>query len=249
MSSHQPLDELLDPRLARGWGGTFYGVYAAVVTDLADPDGQGRVRVRLPWSPDAGGSGYEAWARLATLMAGADRGSWFIPDVDDEVLVAFEAGDPRRPYVVGALWNGSDSPPETMDGAGNNDKKVLKSRAGVTVTLDDTSGAESLSLETPGGQKVVLEDGAGSIEMSDANGNSIKLEAAGITINAAAELKITAGAKVSIQAGAPVEIVTPQLTANAAMLQVSGVAQVATLIANAVVSSSYTPGAGNTLGL
>ena len=70
----------------------WYGVYSAVVRDVVDPDSQGRIKVSLPWSPDAEGGGYEAWARLATLMAGPNRGSWFIPDVDDEVLVAFAGG-------------------------------------------------------------------------------------------------------------------------------------------------------------
>src|SRR5689334_20529628 len=94
-----------------------YGVFPAKVTDIKDPDSQGRVKIALPWSPDDG-SGYQVWARLAVLMAGNNRGTWFVPDTDDEVLVAFEGGDPRRPYVVGALWNGSDAPPETMDGGG-----------------------------------------------------------------------------------------------------------------------------------
>ena len=89
---------------------TWFGVYSALVCDILDPDGLGRVKVTLPWSPDAGGAGYEAWARLATLMAGNNRGSWFIPDVDDEVLVSFEGGDPRRPVVLGSLWNGKDRP-------------------------------------------------------------------------------------------------------------------------------------------
>src|SRR4051812_43232995 len=82
-----------------------YGAYMAQVTDIKDPDNQGRVKVRLPWSPDIDDGRYEVWARVATLMAGAARGTWFIPDPDDEVLVMFEAGDPRRPYVVGGLWN------------------------------------------------------------------------------------------------------------------------------------------------
>ena len=88
------------------------------------------------------------------VIAGKDRGSWFIPDVGDEVLVAFEHGDPARPYVIGGLWNGSDSPPDSMDGAGKNNRKVIKSRAGVKITFDDTSGQVQLIIETPGGQKV-----------------------------------------------------------------------------------------------
>ena len=72
-----------------------------------------------------------------------DMRSWFVPDVNDEVLVVFEGGDTRRPYVVGGLWNGSDAAPESMDGGGNNYKKVLRSRNGVKVTLDDQDGQEA----------------------------------------------------------------------------------------------------------
>ena len=89
MSPLLTLDERQDQRLPRGLGGLFYGVYPAVVTDLKDPAGRGRVKVKLPWAPDSSGA-YEVWARIATLMAGNNRGSWFIPDRDDEVLVAFD---------------------------------------------------------------------------------------------------------------------------------------------------------------
>ena len=122
----------LDERAPQGWGGIWYGVAPATVTDISDPDGQGRVQVTLPWCPDSGGGRYEAWARIATLFAGSDRGSWFIPDVGDEVLVAFEHGDPARPYVLGGLWNGSDSPPESA--SAQNNIKMIKSRSGVTIT-------------------------------------------------------------------------------------------------------------------
>lgn len=212
-----------------------YGVYPAVVSDINDPDNQGRVKVRLPWLPDDGG-GYNVWARLATLMAGADRGSWFIPDVDDEVLVAFEAGDPRRPYVVGALWNGQDAPPERMDGAGNNFVKSITSRNGVKVTLDDQDGQEKLILETPGGQKMTMQDGPGQIEIRDSNGNSITLDTGGV--------KIVAAVKVTVQAST-VEVSAGMVTVNAAMSKFSGVVQCDTLISNMVVSTAYSPGAGN----
>ena len=196
----------------------------------------GRVKVTLPWSPDNGGNRYEVWARVATLMGGKNRGSWFIPDVNDEVLVVFEGGDPRRPYVIGALWNGSDSPPESMDGSGNNYKKVLRSRNGVKVTLDDTDGQEQLILETPGGQKMTMKDGPGSVELVDSNGNSIKLETSGITITAAAKVTINAS-QVAVSAG--------MVTVDAGMSKFSGVVQCDTMISNSVISASYTPGAGN----
>lgn len=230
------LETTIDARVPSGLGGRWYGVYPALVSDIKDPDGQGRVMVTLPWSPDSGGARYEAWARLATFMAGNNRGSWFIPDSNDEVLVAFEGGDPRRPYVVGALWNGTDSPPESMDGSGNNYKKVLRSRNGVKVTLDDSDGQENMILETPGGQKITLKDGPGSIEVVDSNGNSIKLESSGITINASAKVTVNAST-VAISAGL--------VTVDAGMSKFSGVVQADTVITNSVISASYTPGAGN----
>ena len=233
LSAHE---QQLFERVPSGWGGRWYGVFPALVLDIKDPDNQGRVKITLPWSPDAQGGRYEAWARLATLFGGNNRGSWFVPDVDDEVLVAFEQGDARRPYVLGGLWNGRDQPPEAMDGAGNNYKKVLRSRNGVKITLDDQDGQEKLLLETPGGQKITLKDGPGAVEIIDSNGNSIKLEAAGITVTASAKVTVNAS-QVAISAG--------MVTVDAAMSKFSGVVQADTVISNSVISVSYTPGAGN----
>lgn len=227
----------LDERVPSGFGGRWYGVYPALVSDINDPEGQGRVKVTLPWSPDTGSERYEAWARLAVLMAGNNRGSWFIPDVDDEVLLAFESGDPRCPYVVGTLWNGSDAPPAAMDSGGRNNLKVLRSRNGVKVTLDDEDGRESCVIETPGGQKITLKDGPGVVEIVDSNGNTLKLDASGITI--------TASLKITINAGSMVELTAGMVTVNAGLSKFSGVVQCDTLISNAVISASYTPGAGN----
>lgn len=238
MFERTTLETTLEDRLPDGLGGRCYGVYPAVVSDIADPDGQGRVKVELPWAPDSGGERYEAWARLATLMGGSRRGSFFIPDVGDEVLVAFEDGDARRPYVLGGLWNGSDAPPEAMDGAGKNYKKVLKSRNGVTVTLDDTDGQETMTLETPGGQTVTLKDGPGSVEIKDSNGNSIELASSGVTITAAAKLTINAS-QIAVSSG--------MIQVDAGMSKFSAVIQTDTIIATSVVGSTYTPGAGNIL--
>jgi uncharacterized protein involved in type VI secretion and phage assembly len=223
-------------RTSTGPGGLFYGVYPALVVDLQDPDSQGRVKVRLPWSPDSGSASYEVWARLAVLMAGNNRGTWFIPDVNDEVLVCFEAGNPRRPYVVGALWNGSDAPPESMD-ADNNLKTIL-SRQGIRMTMDDTIGAVKLRLETPGGNSIVLDDGQLSITVEDMSGNSMTMQPSGITITAAAQVKVNA---------ATVEVSAGMVTVNAAMSRFSGIVQCDVLISNTVVSATYMPGVGNLL--
>lgn len=236
MLEHTPLEKIVDARVPDGLGGHWYGVYPALVSDNKDPDGLGRIKVTLPWSPDTAGERYEAWARLATLMGGNNRGSWFIPDVNDEVLITFEGGDVRRPYAIGMLWNGLDAPPQAMDSAGNNNLKVLRSRNGVKITLDDTQGQETLLLETPGGQKVTLKDGPGSVEATDSNGNSIKMEASGITIRTTARVTINAST---------MDVSAAMVTVNAGMSKFSGVAQADTVITSSVVGASYTPGAGN----
>jgi uncharacterized protein involved in type VI secretion and phage assembly len=212
--------------------GQLNGVFPAVVIDNVDPENLGRVRVRLPQGGAPGDSG--TWARMATLMAGKNRGTWFIPDVNDEVLVAFEAGDMRRPYVLGCLWSGTNPPPETMDT--NNNKKLLRSRNGVKITLDDQSGQESFVVETPGGQRVTLKDGPGSIALTDNNGNSVKLDTSGIVVNASAKVTINAS---------QVEINSGMVSVNTGMAKFSGVVQCDTLVSNSVVSARYTPGVGN----
>jgi uncharacterized protein involved in type VI secretion and phage assembly len=233
-----PLDVLLASRVPSGLGGRWYGVFPAVVTDVKDPDGQGGVKVTLPWSADNGSARYEAWARLATLMGGKNRGSWFVPDVGDEVLIGFEAGDPRRPYVLGGLWNGRDAPPESMDGSGKNEKKVLRSRNGVKITLNDKDGQETLVFETPGGQKLTLADGPGSVEIADSNGNTVKMDSGGVTVRSAGDVKFSARS---------VEFSAGKFTVNAGMSTFSGLVKADSVITNMVSSTAYVPGAGNML--
>jgi uncharacterized protein involved in type VI secretion and phage assembly len=209
------------------------GVYPAIVVDNVDPENIARVRIRLAYA-HAGKTGLEAWARVATLMAGANRGTWFFPDVGDEVLVAFEAGDPRFPFVIGALWNGTETPPATAD-AGN-DKKLIRSRNGLTITLDDQDGNESIVIETPGGQKITLEEGPGAVVIADGNGNSVALERNGITLSTSSKVTVNAST---------VEVNATAVSVNAPVSRFSGIVQCESLISNSVVSDSYTPGAGN----
>ena len=236
MPAQLELEEIVAARTPNGYGGRFYGAYPALVLDVRDPDNEGKVKVALPWSPDPGGSSYQVWARVATLMAGNNQGSWFIPDTNVEVLVIFLGGDPRHPVVIGALWNGQDAPPLSMDSAGANNIKQICSRNGVKITLDDTQGSESLTMETPGGQKIALQDGPGSILIQDSNGNSIQLDSSGITVNAAAQVTITAS---------QAQVSASMVNVNAGMSVFSGVVNADTVITNSVVSASYTPGAGN----
>lgn len=217
-----------------GEGGPYYGVYVGLVTDVQDPNGQGRVRVRLPWATDPDGDLFEIWARVATLMAGGDRGTWFIPEVDDEVILAFEGGSPSSPIVLGGLWNGVDAPPETMDS--RNNIRSITSRSGIRVTFDDTEGAVQFTVETPGGQKVVCADTPASIEMTDSNGNQVTLDTSGITLSASANVTINA---------TMLQVSASMVTVDAGMSRFSGVVQSDTNITNTTISSTYTPGAGN----
>jgi uncharacterized protein involved in type VI secretion and phage assembly len=208
----------------------WYGVYPAKVTSVKDPDSQGRIQVQLLPGPDEGGESFKVWARVATLMAGPSRGSFFIPDPDDEVLVAFFAGDPRRPYVVGALWNGQDSPPQSMDGGGQNNIRVIKSRSGHKLEFDDTDGAAKITLTTPNGNKLIFDDGASTVTVQGSANAKIEFDASG-------------GVTITAPTGLTIE--TPQVTVNAPMSQFNGVTQHQTMISSAVVGSTYTCGAGN----
>jgi len=211
------------------------GVYPAVVRDVQDPDNQGRVRIELPWL-GADAANAQAWARLATLMAGNARGTWFIPEVGDEVLVAFQGGDASRPVVIGALWNGQDAPPETMDS--QNNIRAVTSRSGHRLLFDDTSGATKVEVETAGGHRLTLDDaGGGTVTLEHMNGAKLVITAAGnVEITANAQAKVTAST-VNVSAG--------MVQVDAGMSRFSGVVQCDTLITNAVISASYTPGAGN----
>ena len=222
------------PALGPAWLGS--GVFLAKVSDIKDPDNQGRVQVRLYGADGVADQDAPLWARLVAQGAGTERGLWWVPDVDDLVAVAFVQGDARMPVVLGGFWHGNAAPPESMDGAGSNFLKVLCSRNGVKITLDDHDSQEKLILETPGGQTVTLSDGPGKCEVKDANGNRVVLDSSGILIEAASKLTVNAS-QVEVNAG--------MVTVNAGLSKFSGVVQCDTLISNAVVSASYTPGAGN----
>jgi uncharacterized protein involved in type VI secretion and phage assembly len=225
-------DTLATP--AGGASGGWYGVYVGVVvTNQKDQRNQGRVRVQLPWSPDGQTEKYETWARVATLMAGKGRGTWFVPDEKDEVIVAFEGGDPGKPVVLGSLWNGKDNPAEQM--AEGNPKRTILTGKGVRITLDDSDGAVSLLLETPGGQRVRLDDNPAKVTIEDSSRNSITMEAAGVTVNGA--LKVTIKAP-------QVTLDTQMLQCTAPMSTFAGIAQTDTNITNSTVSAAYMPGAG-----
>lgn len=181
-------------------GGSVKGVAIGLVTQNNDPEGLGRVRVSYPWH-DQPRESY--WARLASPMAGKDRGLVLIPEVGDEVLLAFERDDLRFPFVLGALWNGQDQPPVANDD-GNNDKRLFKSRKGHRLLFDDGDrGVVELALND--GKMIRIDDDGMRIEDGKGNQISIDSNSGALTIEAAGKLTLK-GSSVSIQASGSLDI-------------------------------------------
>ncbi len=188
-----------------------YGVMVGIVTNNQDPDGLGRVKVRFPWLSEKHESN---WARVISPMAGNDRGLYVLPEVDDEVLVAFEHGSVEFPYVLGSLWNGKDKPPGKNDD-GKNNVRALKSRSGHTVSLDDTVKEKIEILDAKGKESIVLDVAKNTITITadkdvviESKDGTIKLTAKkGIEITAQdGPAKLEASGNVDVKSGAQVNV-------------------------------------------
>lgn len=211
-----------------GAGPRWFGVYPAIVTDIVDPDTMGRIKLSFPSFGEAGEQ-VAAWATLLTPYADDDQGFEMLPEVGSQVVVAFEAGDPTRPYIVGCCWNGRRALPEAAAAANN--LRTLKTRSGSVLQFDDSDGAVKLTLSLSSGHKLVLDDGAGEVTLEHSNGSKLNFNIAG---------------QVTITANATVEINASAVNVHAPVVVCDGIVQCTTLIASAgVVSPSYTPGAGN----
>ncbi|MCB0184647.1 MAG: hypothetical protein KDE31_10295, partial [Caldilineaceae bacterium] len=142
-----------------------HGVVTGLVTNLNDKFDLGRVKVKYNWLGDIESD----WVRIASPMAGPDRGFFYLPEINDEVLVAFEHGDMHRPYIIGVLWRSQDKPPKSntdVVGGGKVNQRLVKSRSGHQILLDDSSGGEKIEIIDRSGQKVVIDSQAQSIELS-----------------------------------------------------------------------------------
>jgi uncharacterized protein involved in type VI secretion and phage assembly len=201
---------LLDTIEERDVSNRIYGVVVAVVTNTNDPAKIGRVKLKYPWlGEDA--EGY--WARVASPMAGKEMGIYFLPEVDAEVLVAFEQGDVRFPYVIGSLWNGKDTPPIANDD-GKNNVRLIKSRSGHVVRLTDENGKEKIEIIDKSGKNSISIDTAKNaititsgrdVTISAPNG-AIKLEAQKIEVKSSADTKIESAAGMDVKAAAVMNV-------------------------------------------
>jgi uncharacterized protein involved in type VI secretion and phage assembly len=189
---------------------TSNGIVIGLVIDLKDEENIGRVKVRYPHLEDQPSD----WARIAAPMAGGGRGAFFRPEVGDEVLVAFEHGEPRRPYIIGALWSKADPPPPDDGNAEKNNWRFIQSRSGHIILLDDTQGKEKIVIVDKDNKRKVVIDSAnskievicdqGDVEVKAAAGD-VKVEAVNVSVKATAELKLEATGNVTIK-GAMVNI-------------------------------------------
>jgi uncharacterized protein involved in type VI secretion and phage assembly len=198
------LDALLDMS-GKAADTRLFGLVVGVVTNNQDPDDLGRVKVRFPWLSDAEES---HWARIA-----APGGTYFLPEVDNEVLVAFEHGDPRFPYVLGVLWNGKDAPP-TTNSDGKNNLRLIKSRSGHVVKLNDEDGKETIEIIDKTGKNSIVIDTAKNtltittdkdITLAAAQG-TIKLEAKNIELKSSDDTKIESDKGMDVKAGATLNV-------------------------------------------
>lgn len=151
------------------------GVVIGKVTNNKDPEGLGRIEVRFPW---LGENAPRRWASVASIMAGGDRGAFFMPEKDDEVLLAFDQGDWDHAYIIGFLWNPVQKPPSHDER-----QRMIRSKNGHTIRLLDPSPEL--------GNK-------GALIIEDAHGNTITMTNALMRINCVGRLEIT-GTSVSIQ--------------------------------------------------
>lgn len=191
------------------WDGSRHGLAIGVVASLEDPERLGRVKVRFPHLEDQ----QSDWARLVT-PAGKERGIFFRPEVDDEVLVGFEHGDVRRPYVLGGVWSKVDAPPPDDGKPKENNQRLIRSRAGHQIKLDDTRGKELIEIVAADGERRVVLDAAGrkiqvvcdsgDVEVT-AGAGRVAVEAATVEVKAKGSMTLEAGGVLTIK-GATVNI-------------------------------------------
>ena len=176
------------------------GLFTAVVLDNEDPTGNYRVRV---WIPAVFSSPEGVWARVATLDAGDGRGTFFRPEIDDELIVGFEGNNPDYPVVLGMLHSSRMKAP--LEPANDNHEKGYRSRSGFTLIFHDAK--KTMTIESPAQRKIAFDDDAGQIIISDKSGNTITIEDGKVKINSASDLEIKATSSIKLDA--------PQIKINA----------------------------------
>jgi Rhs element Vgr protein len=170
------------------------GLQIGVIVSNEDPDGEHRVRIRLPMvsNKDDG-----IWARVASLDAGADRGCFFRPEIGDEVVAGFLDEDPRCAVILGMLHSSAKAAP--LQGSDDNDEKLYKSRAGMRLYFNDKK--KVLQLDTPAGNSITMSEDEKSLVLADQNGNKIEMNSDGIKMESAKALTLKSGTEANMESG------------------------------------------------
>lgn len=218
------------PEYVDGQGPRYFGVYPALVTQLYDdPDRMGRVQVQFPSLGTDGNRDVRAWAMLCSPYADGDQGLQIMPEKGSQVVVAFEAGDFRRAYIVGATWNGTTKLPH--DPEQKNNIRLLRTRSDSRLEFDDTDGSPKISVTTKKGYKVIVDEGTQTITIAHPNKCTIVL---------------TQDGSVQINGTKSVDVTAPKVNVNAATSTFSGAVNCLTLKANVSITSPlYSTGVGN----
>lgn len=191
------------------------GVVVGIVTNTRDPEDHGRVRLKFPWLAEDHES---PWARVAAPDAGPDgRGMFLIPEVNDEVLVAFEHGDARRPYVIGRLWNGEDRAPVEGDDTSSGEirRREWRSRLGHRLRFGDGPSASDIELRTADGKRSVHIDEKGGKILVTVDRTTVEITDSGnVTVDAANNVQVKAMGNMSLEATGTVEIKGAEVKVN-----------------------------------
>lgn len=155
------------------------GVVIGIVKNLDDENGEGRIQVEFPWLGEGQRS---AWAPVAVPLAGKRRGAFFMPEPEDEALVAFEHGDFDHPFIIGFLWNGEDRPPES-----DSKNRIILTPGGHTLRFEDSDNAKRIILKSSSGHEIVLDDASQKTTITSAGNHSVTLDDTGrsVTVNCA----------------------------------------------------------------
>jgi len=199
----------LDDAPSAGLVGALHGLQIGKVVQLQnDPDGEDRILVRVPVI-DAAAQGI--WTRVASLDAGNDRGAFFLPEIDDEVIVGFINDDPRDAVVLGMLHSSNKPAPITAQDA--NDEKGFTTRSKMHISFNDNT--KTILIDTPAGNSIKIDEQSMKIEIQDQNQNKISMEPSGIKMESPKNIDIKAGAVLTLAAGTSLSISGPSLSMKA----------------------------------
>ena len=199
------------------------------MTNNEDSENLGRIKVKFPWLNDDAGEVESCWARIATPDAGPERGFMWLPEVNDEVLVSFEHGDVNRPFVLGGLWNGKSKPPKKNSeavSAGTVNERIIRSRSGHVIILDDTDGSEKITIQDKTQKNEIIIDSSANTLTINID-KDITIEAgAKVTVKSAQDMSFESQTNLNIKAGANCTIeATGNMSLKGTQLSAEGTAQ------------------------